>query len=380
MTPPLLLAINSDYFGKFLSWRNIAFEPAGSLYKIPGFDDYNHLLDVNKVFSTFPHGDLIDRTNTLQWPYKFATARSWSTPTKELSLEDFFKQRVEFYINQNSVCNICWSGGIDSSAMLSAFLQHTTNFDQLRILYSPYSVYENKTYYQFLQSKFPQVKLIDISGDVYLNTKFDGIMINGHGGDEFTASLDESFHATAHEHLHRPWADYFQQSNTNSKFLEFCEQFFKSANTLLEARWWFYAALKSQIFSVRDNLFVQQQATQTDIALTSSFFDCDEFESFVYFNIDKIIDDTSDYKTYKKFLRRYTYKFNNDSDHLLNAAKSNSHQFLYYINKMMCLQDKRWLFKLSDGAVVRTPNLPLLSKKEFQAEHGSTLDYLFNFS
>jgi hypothetical protein len=37
------------------------------------------------------------------------------------------------------------------------------------------------------------------------------------------------------------------------------------------------------------------------------------------------------------------------------------------------------MFKLSDGTVIRTPNLPLLSKKEFQAEHGSTLDYLFNF-
>ena len=291
MTRPLLLAINPDYFSKFLSWHSVNTELVGSLYKVAGFDDYNSLLEINKIFSTFPHGDLVDRTNTFNWPYNFSTIRPWATPNDKISLEDFFKQRVEFYTNSNSVCNICWSGGIDSSAMLSAFLQHTENFDQLRILYSPYSVYENETYYQFLQSKFPQVEMVDISGDVYLNTKFDGIMINGHGGDEFTASLDESFHAVAGQHLHQPWMAYFQNSNSQPEFLEFCEKFFNSATTLLEARWWFYAVLKSQIFSVRDNLFVQQHSTQTDFSLTSSFFDCSEFESFVYFNIYKIIDD-----------------------------------------------------------------------------------------
>ena len=46
--------------------------------------------------------------------------------------------------------NLCWSGGIDSTCMLTAFLKNTLHIDQLRVLYTPFSVYENRDFFNYL--------------------------------------------------------------------------------------------------------------------------------------------------------------------------------------------------------------------------------------
>lgn len=368
---PLLVATNPQYFYKLLDWKNISYERVGQLAMLPGYDQYNRLIELNALFSTNPVGDPVDRSSTFQGPFNFEVLRKWRAPTTNLNLNEVIEQRVGQYINTNKYLNLCWSGGIDSTCFVAGFLRNAKNLDQLRLLYSPFSVYENRAFFEHIKKTYPTLDLLDISGDVYLETEFDGILINGHGGDEFTASLDESFfEAHGYSGVHSPW----QTLIKDPELQNFCKDFFalsgRPIDTVLEARWWFYSVAKSQVFAPIDSVFTSAE--------TSAFFDCEEFEDYMWHNTDKILPEP-DYNSYKKFLKKYIYEFDHNEHHYANARKLNSWQFRWYIAKKTELKGQQWIACLADNTLIQTPSLPLFSKLEFDQTYGDSLEYLFNF-
>ena len=69
--------------------------------------------------------------------------------------------------------------------------------------------------------------MIDISGDVYLSTNFDGLFVTGHGGDEFTASLDDSFYnQVGVDRLSGSWKEYFYQQTHDHDLVLLCMEYF----------------------------------------------------------------------------------------------------------------------------------------------------------
>jgi hypothetical protein len=374
---PLLSAINPEYFHRILGWQNKSYKLVGKLAAVDGFDLYNNLIYINAVFSSEPFGEPVDRTGTITGPFKFAIQRPWQPPSQQISLEQTIEKRVQYYLAQDQQLNLCWSGGIDSTAMVAGFLQHASDLDQLRIIYTPYSVYEHQTFFEYIKQQFPTLEMLDISGDVYIDNEFDGVMINGHGGDEFTASLDDSFFDTyGSDILQQPWKEFFYKQNSRTKFIEFCETFFLLAgrpiNTVLEARWWFYSITKSQVFSIVDSTIAQN-------ASTSAFFNCIEVEDYMWHNTDKIVVPGGGYNTYKQFLKDYIYKFDHNKDFCTNASKINSWQFIGYAHKKSFLLDRYWIAMLENSTRIHTPNLPLFSKLELEKTYGRELDYLFNY-
>jgi hypothetical protein len=382
ISKPLLLAVNHQYFFNLLRWKNINYQQVGEIFKIKDFVDYNHLVDINAIFSTEPKGDPVDRTAELKWPLNFHVIRPWQPPQTNLPLETVFHNRVNQYTQQNHHLNLFWSGGIDSTTMVTAFLKHAPNIDQLRLIYSPYSLYENRDFFEFVTKKFPSLQTVDISGDIYINNTFDGINITGHGGDEFTASIDDTFFESIGPNgLLQSWKDFFYKKTQNQQLIDFCEGYFrksgKDIRTVLEARWWFYSINKSQVFVPRDiNFFFNQQSPSID--MFQGFFDFAEFEDYMWNNTDRIIEPGGEYKTYKKFLKEYIHQFYPSHEYLENTCKANSIQFSVYKRKKTELLDLRWICILDDLSVIRTDNLPLLSKKEFDTKYGNSLDYIFN--
>jgi len=382
LNQPLLIATQPVYLRKILKWSNVSFETQGLITKINGFDQYNRLLDINCVFSTRPFGDVVDRTQTVQSPLKFYVNRPWAIPKSCLTLDKVMQTRVGYYQSLNQKINLCWSGGIDSTAMLIGFLKYFQGIDQLRIIYSPYSVYENREFFNLLQKQYPSLELVDISGDVYINAQFDGYFVNGHGGDEFTSSLDDSFYnSTGPEVLQSSWKDYFYSRTNNADLIEFSEEYFSHSGldikSLLHARWWYYASSKTQNLAAADYDFIINRADSTP-DMVSAFFDCDEFESYMYYHLDQIIDFDLGYLGYKQFLKEYIYEFDQNKLYYETVGKTNSKQFGFYIEKKTILLDQRWIFKLQDGSVVRTKNLPFLSQLELEKLYGDRLNYLFN--
>lgn len=379
---PLLLSVNLEFFHKILNWKNIEYELVGNLIKVKGFDDYNRIIDINSIFSSYPFGHPIDRTNTIHAPFKYKVLREWKIPTTPISFDDVVKNRVEYYNAKDCKLNLCWSGGLDSTCMLVGFLKYSNDLSKLRVIYSPYSEYENRNFLELLKRDYPQVELMDISGTVYLDTVFDGMFINGHCGDEFTSSLDDSFYErVTGDGLFSSWKDYFYAQTLDTSLVEFAENYFqksgKQIDTLLEARWWFYASNKSQVFPITDSLFTSNQSDY-NVDNTQGFYDTYDFESYMYFNTDQIISNRYDYKTHKQFMKEYIYAFDHNEDYYINSRKNNSRQFGIYTRKKICMTDSRWIAKLDDSTIIRTPNLPLFSRLEFERLYGNSLDYLFN--
>lgn len=378
---PLLLAYDDLHLQKILKWRGTALTSVGNLTKVSSFNSYNNLLDINGVFSNHPRWGISDRSFYTQSPVKQRVIRPWLQPKQQWDLDYALMSRVKKLETSGAKINLFWSGGIDSTTAATAFLKHLTDRSQLRILYSPYSVYEHPEYLNFL-SKFPEVELIDISGTVYLTEQFDGIFVTGEGGDELNASLDQSFFdAYGYEVLHHPWRDFFRSRNSDSNFIDFCEEYFEIAGrpieTVLHARWWFYAICKSTSILYYNKLpwfFDYPNFKFTDLV---GFFDCNEYENYVYWNIEQIIPG-NEYVTWKQNLKDYCYAFDRFGDWCKNKEKYNSGQLGTYIAKKIALSSQNWIFLLDDGTRISTPSLPVLTRKEFKSRYDTTLDYLFN--
>jgi hypothetical protein len=185
-----IAAINPLYQKKLLEIHQVDHEPVGDLFKVTGYSDHNHLVDINRIFSSAPGFGLTDRNGHVKHPIKNYIPNSFDVPDKVYSLDQAAQATVEMISAAGTKINVFWSGGIDSTFITTAFLKHLADLSQLRILYSPWSTYEHPEYIKFL-SRFPQVELIDLSGEVYLSTTaLDGCYVTGDGGDESHASLD----------------------------------------------------------------------------------------------------------------------------------------------------------------------------------------------
>lgn len=378
---PLLVSTNPGFFKKILAWHNIQYQPTGNLFKFKNFNSYNNMIAINEIFSSSPTHQPIDRTGLVHSPINYYLDRPWIIPTHQLTLDQALHERVNNLLKTKHTVNLCWSGGIDSTTMVTAFLKHAPDKKQLRILYSPHSTYEHPGYLAFLKT-FSDIELVDTSGTIYLNSKFDGIFVTGDGGDELMGSLDSSFFEKyGYDSLFKPWLDFFHQTHADSDFIEFCERHFAQAGrpitTVLEARWWFYTTCKntSVLYDSRLPYFLDYDSF--NIKGLHGFFDCNEFENFIYWNTDKIIN-SSEHCTWKQIFKDYCCEFDGFADWATTKAKFNSIQLSGYTLKKILLNDQRWIMILEDGTRIATPNLPFLTEKDYRNTYGHQLDYLFN--
>lgn len=377
-----LVVANNKFFSRVLDIHNLQYRYDG-LHKFTNFSDHSMIIAINEVFSKSPKHQPVDRTGLVTSPINYHIDRPWKIPSHQITLSQALQDRVKNLLNTQQHINLFWSGGIDSTTMVTAFLKHSPDRKQLRILYSPYSTYEHPGYLEFLK-KFADIELIDISGAVYINSQFDGIFITGDGGDELMGSLDESFFEThGYESLFKSWKDFFRQSNTSLKFIEFCEKHFAQSgrpiNTVLEARWWFYATCKNTAMLYDTKLPYFLDYDNFNLDMIHGFFDCYEFEKYVYWNIDKIMP-SSEYRSWKQPFKDYCYEFDGFESWANNKTKVNSGQTALYMEKKIILKNLRWIMILADGTRITTPSLPLFSKKEYTEKYGHQLDHLFNVS
>lgn len=376
---PELVLWNSRYLPSILKWKNICFKQVGELFQLESHADHSLLIDINSVFSSAPKFEPVDRTLQIKSPFRTYIPRPWQIPQQQWSLPQAMEQRVTNLCNLGKKVNVFWSGGIDSTTIVTAFLQHMPDLSQLRILYSPYSCYEHPGYLDFLK-KFLQIELVDISGERYLTDEFDGIFVTGDGGDELNASLDESFFQEyGYDSLTKSWQDFFYAKTADSTLIERCQQHFLAAGrpieTVLEARWWFYATCKQRsILNSRIPWFFNYK--KFDVADLVGFFDCAEYENYIYWNVHHIVNSTG-YHTWKQPLKDYCFAFDNMQEWYNTKAKVHSMQMGKYLNKKLALNDHRWIAVLTDGSRVATPSLPMLSRKELEMTYGDTLDWIF---
>ena len=375
---PRLIDTNAWYWHKILNYHGIKYraDALGEFLYIQGFEDYNNLHKINCIFSTMPQDNVYDRTNTLSMPYNFHIARAYRAPSKHIPLAQCFENRVLELEKKRTKINILWSGGIDSTGVVVAFLRFSSNRSNIRIVYNHASAKENpKLLAHLLYLK--DVELVDFSIKEYLRLDLDGIFVNGDGSDDLTASLDLSFFdIVKYKGMMSPWVDLFRARDPNPGFIEFCEKYFSLAGnnikTVLQARWWFYANSKLPRWPARASTILNW-----DQPLVIPFYDTYDFEDYLFFNLNDIVL-TDDYATYKFFLKKFIHEYDNDDDYLQNKKKENSTQIDTYMDKKVYIKNLDFIAVLSDGTRIATPNLPFLSEYEYRKKYQNSLQYLFN--
>jgi len=368
---PLVKSINDTYSKRLLTFNNYNITGSvGNFHKVKGFDKYNSLLDINSMFSNGPRFEPVDRTQRVLGPINYSPERAWRVPDRELSLELALEQRVLDLCSTGEKLNLLWSGGIDSTAILVSFLQYAPDLTQCRVVYSPWSTYEHPDFFKLLKT-IDKIELVDTSGEFYLSSTLDGIIVSGNTSDEIHASIDKSFLETyGYGSLSMPWRDFFYNKLPDDRFIDFCDWYFSAAgrdiNTVLEARWWFYASSKlTSILNITNLAFFTAGPEWFDPKRLVGFFDCDVYEQFIYYNIDQLIP-SDDYATWRQFLKDYCYRYDGFEDWRKNKSKFGSNQIQIYTRKKQILNNSRNLMLLDNGERVATDNLPFFSAAEWE--------------
>ena len=373
---PLLKLTNPNFFKKIIKYHGLTIlneNDRDQQFFIEHFRDHNFLVDLNHFFSQNPSGDLMDRTGTLTLPFNYQQPKPWTVPdfNNIPSLKNVLYKRVTELTNlaQGQRLNLFWSGGIDSTLVVTAFLKYSTDLSQLRIVYSPMSMKENPHFF-LMMTTINNLELYDYSGENYFHS-LDGISITGDISDEITASLDESFYKKYMSVIHDPWESVFRSQDVSDNVINFSKQWFAHSGmeikTLLEARWWFYICSKFHLFQSRANV----------LESSIGFFDITELEHFIAANLNKLVTDQG-YHTYKQFFKDFIFEYDKNKNYNQFKTKVNSYQVGHYRAKRSYLQDQRHIAILSDNTRISTPNMPLLSETEYRAIYGDSLDYLFN--
>lgn len=374
-----ILSVNHVYMSRLLTSKKLMLGRKSQINLISGFDDYNHLVEINGIFSRRPKGMPYDRTGHVVTPLKIYAGRKWQPKDAFLDLDKICETRVREIEDHKKIINIMWSGGVDSTTVVNAFIKHGRHRDQIRVLYTPFSQYEHPDYLGFMRDL--DIQTIDISGMTYLENYFDGLFITGDGGDEIYGSIDESFlERYGYDALMQPWQDFFRQALPNTEFLEFCEKYFswsgQEIKTVLEARWWFYINSKYRcMLNAKLHFWLDYPGFDKNLVL--SFFDFDAFDEYSRCRIPQFIN-RDGYHTWKQDLKSYCESIDGFSAWCREKRKDGSAQLHFYANKKSIFKNLHWIFILDNGRRIFTPNMPLFSIAEFEEIYGDSLDCLWN--
>lgn len=316
---------------------------------------------------------LVDRTQKIEFPYGFKLYDSFEMPTDlsnfNLTYDQICDKRAGELLRHSDTTGLpiylLWSGGIDSTTALVAFLkqrEHSKLSNQLIILLNPDSIDENPNfYYNFIRGKFK------IESSEHISYIFDGrgIIVGGEHNDQIFGSdivgrLLNSFPM-----------DIIKQDYRNGIFKEFLKQHGMSDNaanywfdllvwhaeqapceikSTFDLIWWLNFSFKWQNVWFRmllriDNRFHKNLNPTWIDKHYQHFFTSLDFQKWSMLNSDKKIKDT--WASYKFTAKDYIYEYTKDAFYRDNKDKRGS-LFRLFIHKNTPIAiDSNWNFLYS---------------------------------
>lgn len=303
--------------------------------------------------------DLRARVGTFTTPWNIPNNPLYKIPEFKIindSLKDLLDTRaLEIYYNAkktNKKIAVMWSGGIDSTAVLTALLKNIPNTDKniVTVICDTNSILENIEFYKnFISNKLECIhyRTFDMNEDFLQNY----ILLHGDPGDcLFGPSVSKyQYFIDRGQHL-EPWKNHLDKMK---ELLEiphidpasyepgFGEWYVNKVTNNLEetgqaeyltsiADWWFwtYYNFKWEICCQIPFLFLRRDFSSTfsnDILkeyAQNTFFNTEKFQQWGYSNIKKNI--PKDFTLHKKEVKMYIHEFTKDLNYLEYKSKSPS--------------------------------------------------------
>lgn len=150
----------------------------------PNSKDVAIYTDISKIIG---NGWVVDRTTTVQLPFKSYVTKENLLPNfsqlPKLNLLDAVIHRCNELIESNKKIYLLWSGGIDSTMMLTSFILADINPNQLVVVCNNDSIREYPKFYaDHIRGKFEVMASELLMQNIKL-TEVDAIILSGEQGD-----------------------------------------------------------------------------------------------------------------------------------------------------------------------------------------------------
>lgn len=298
------------------------------------------------------NGAIVDRTNTITTPFNTKTIDWLRMPILETNfaktLEECCHQNARNVIDQsileNKTITLMWSGGIDSTCMLSSFLSvaDSNELTRITVLLNKDSILENTEFYRnYLIGK---IKCKDSNNwSAHIDPSI--IFLTGEGGDQlgwfgFTRHSESAFNELG-------W-DFLRLAATSDNIIHCLEKICQSkkvatvcyervidplrktaivdVNTVSQSLWWtiFCAKWQNVYLRIMNNLVdthnVNTEYMQSNFKM---FYQSEDIQRWIMHNNERAlwVDKFTDIKLP---LKEVIYKFDNNKKYLENKVKLGS--------------------------------------------------------
>ena len=252
-------------------------------------------------------------------------------PSWNKTIEQVLLERAEEIWNMNRPVRLWWSGGIDSTAALVAFLRTKKPEHELTIYYGQPCIEENPHFWSLLQKiddlKF-QSNNMETIFDFEPNFTDGSINVTGEPGDPVWGSF------AIKEHMNKTeshWTDIFKYEDTRynfrdadkktqNKFIEFCEWHISASPVEIrnpfDFIWWVAFSCKWQWNDLTPHRELKNASRYYNII---GFYNFPEIQKWSIVNHD--LKHRGDYKSYKGPAKDFIFDYDGNTEYRDNKTK-----------------------------------------------------------
>jgi hypothetical protein len=352
-----------------------------SYFACPGFPDQINLFRLQRIAKGGLYSDgatvleCVDSTSTLYMPYKYHLYNPWKIPDYvEDNYDECFKKIVQEYLNDNSHITILWSGGVDSSAILAAFIKFCPR-DKISIAYTSGSIIEYPLFFDYLKDN--KFNLINLESTTNISN-LPGLVVHGVGGGVICDTaprfseigiFDKPWHLALAKN---EWGD------DHNSLYEFTEKYMinygKKNPTVADLCIFSNMAIKSN-----NSMMYLHYDSNLSMEKISSFYDNNIIRSWNYFHAEKYMIDSHIPKKYKIPAKEIIYSVLKDSVYLETKSKVLSQDLWrkkckVYGNRYDDVQHDYFFINSNQERIYA------VDKEEYLEKYGNRFDHYFNTS
>lgn len=251
---------------------------------------------------------------------------------------------------QGCRCYVLWSGGCDSTGVVSALIDVGFPLDKLTVIYTRSSLEEYLEFFQYLVALGVGTHLVnalDIFPTALSLAKQGDIVLNGFPADQLFGSIigQNVPYDTTKTH----WTEYLKADKANQQYEAAFQYYGFPIKTVAEFLWFNNFALKWD-YTCYSGLMMVNETHENIIP----FYDTQEFQDWSASNFDILHTyDQKDVSKYKIQMKDYIHKVTR-LDSVYGLAKVPSLAKAYYIEAVVTPRDHVTVSALDDAGIVTT--------------------------
>jgi hypothetical protein len=301
-------------------------------------------------------------------PFDTDIMRPFVRIDSDITFHDAMMIRTQDILSRNKNIKMLWSGGIDSTVILTYLMNHATGLDQITVYYTPESIAENPHYMEYID-KFGvrTVRLDQAWQDLFAA---DDLIVTGGHGDTICAQPNVYFYDNYRDWFPRPWQDFLKFRNFNQADIDLLSNklsdFPMPIKTLSELHWWIQNCITGQYWTCH---YKKYNLENIGADATVPFFDCYAFDQWSQSHF-KTINYTTPFSLKEEYRRAINAYWPNE-EYFKTKVKVNSRHGFPWIGRKIILHQQQYLFmyrKDGEFKTFRQTDYPIINVDRIMAE------------